>query len=133
MKAYVARASQTLQVEFDFRGFLAAVEGEQVSYLLRADLGVTLVQQASAVPGVITLSVTGDSAGRVYLFGIEAAASGGASMVLLNRLRVREPREWSSVPINAVIAPGGLVIYLRSAVDDVLLVSAVTGELLYTE
>lgn len=111
-RSHHKRPGATLAVRLDFTDFAAAAGSEAVTYELRADPGITVHADAPDV-GVIDLEVSGGTTGRQYHFGVEARIPSGASEIQNNLLRVREPRDWGTVPVIGPIgdaAPGALYL-----------------------
>ena len=97
--AYVKRPSDVMAIPFTFDEFIA--EHGPVTYVIRADAGLSVTQQPEDASG-ITLEVSAGAVGRVYQFGVEARSADGFEMELkLRTMRVREPAQWAELSTDA--------------------------------
>lgn len=129
MKASIKTVANPLVAVFDFNDFVASQPVDSVSYVVRCEAGITVSVDAS-VTNVITLTLRGGTVGRTYQFGVEAVSTSGENQILRQMVRVRDRTDWTGVPINSVVAPGGLFIFLVNGSGELLVTPS--GEALYS-
>lgn len=127
---YIKRPSDVIDVQFDLRDFVAAVglQGvapEDVQFLLRNEPGITITSTMGAI-GLIDMSVSGGTMGRVYLIGVEATTPDGDSKVEVSRVRVRDPSLFALLPSDSETTPTGDVI--ADPAGDLLIDAAVNSD-----
>jgi len=101
MDAYTKRPDDLTKVVFDMRSFVAEVDPNPVTFLLKVEEGI-FATDVSTTPGLIELEIGGGRTGRVYLFGIEATTSDGQSRTDMRRMRLVDPSEWPIVDTTPV-------------------------------
>lgn len=106
--SYVKRPGDTITVPFDMRAFVTAV-GLQgvlpaaVVFEVRSQVGITVTSAMSTI-GLVVLTVSGGTVGRVYEIGVAASAPSGDSSVDMATVRVRDPSLFTLLPTGT--APG---------------------------
>lgn len=114
MDAYVKRPSDSIEVEFDLRDFVAQVVADggvaaEILFDIRQEAGITV---SSTMPetGLVLCAVSGGASGRVYRLAVSALAADGDSRIEATRIRVRDPSLFDLLPADSEAAVGGDVM-----------------------